>query len=141
VLWVWCPNSDSVPNVDWNQPSAYYPGDAYVDWVAVDGYNWGTSPSWGQWRSFKDILSPVYAFYAARGKPFMVAETGSTESGGDKGAWFNALQADIKAFPAVKALVYFDTYDANLKIDFKIDSSPKSLAAFEALSKDAYFNP
>jgi beta-mannanase len=141
VLWVWCPNSDSVPNVDWNQPSAYYPGDEYVDWVAVDGYNWGTSPSWGQWRSFKDILSPVYASYAAMGKPFMVAETGSTESGGDKGAWFNALQSDIKTFPAVKALVYFDTYDANLKIDFKIDSSPKSLMAFKALSKDEYFNP
>jgi len=45
VLWVWCINVDSVPSETWNQPSALYPGDAYVDWIGLDG--WGTGVPWG----------------------------------------------------------------------------------------------
>jgi hypothetical protein len=142
VLWIWCPNIGGAPNAAWNQPSAYYPGDAYVDWVAVDGYNWGNSQSWSKWTAFKDILGQVYASYAAMGKPLMIAETGSVEGGGDKAMWVNDLRGDLKTtFPAVKALVYFDTFDAINKADWKIDTSQASLAAFVAMGKDAYFNP
>jgi hypothetical protein len=28
----------------------YYPGDTYVDWTGVDGYNWGKGN--GGWQSF-----------------------------------------------------------------------------------------
>jgi beta-mannanase len=142
VLWIWCPNIGGAPNAAWNQPSAYYPGDAYVDWVAVDGYNWGTSQTWSKWTAFKDILGPVYAAYVAMGKPLMIAETGSVEGGGDKAAWVNDLRANMKtSFPGVKAFVYFDTYDTINKTDWKIDSSQGALAAFIAMGKDAYFNP
>ncbi len=141
VVWVWCPNIGGSPNADWNQPSAYYPGDAYVDWVGVDGYNWGTSQSWSKWTAFNDILGSVYASYAAMGKPMMVAETGSVEGGGDKAAWVVALGQTLKTFPAVKAFVYFDTYDELNKTDWKIDSSMSARDAFVALVKDPYFNP
>ena len=44
ATWVWC------PYVDPEQPSfrplsSLYPGDSYVDWTCLDGYNWGTNPS------------------------------------------------------------------------------------------------
>src|SRR5437867_5422507 len=39
VVWVWCPTSWTfISKTPW--PPDYYPGDAYVDWVAADGYNW-----------------------------------------------------------------------------------------------------
>ena len=141
VLWIWCPNIGGAPNAAWNTPMAYYPGDNYVDWVAVDGYNWGTSQTWSKWTAFKDILAPVYASYSAMGKPLMIAETGSVEGGGDKAAWVNDLRANMKtSFPAVKAFVYFDTFDAINKTDWKIDSSQGALAAFIAMGKDCLFS-
>ena len=45
VVWVWEPNNESVPNASWNSFASYYPGDSYVDWVGVDGYNWSTTAS------------------------------------------------------------------------------------------------
>ena len=40
VKWVWS------PNVDYNGSypfASYFPGDSWVDYVALDGYNWGTA--------------------------------------------------------------------------------------------------
>ena len=36
VIWLWTPNRiDDIPQ---KQIASFYPGDAYVDWVGVDGY-------------------------------------------------------------------------------------------------------
>ncbi|MBK1646420.1 hypothetical protein CKO25_17565 [Thiocapsa imhoffii] len=48
VLFVFCPNAESVPHplwdgAIWNTASAYYPGDDVVDLLGFDGYNWGTT--------------------------------------------------------------------------------------------------
>ena len=142
VLWIFCPNVDGAPHEDWNTPAAYYPGDPYVDWVAVDGYNWGTSQTWSSWTVFPDILGPVYDSYVAMGKPLMIAETGSVEGGGDKAAWVTQLRDSLKSsFPAIKAFVYFDTFDALNKTDWKFDTSPGATQAFQGMAEDPYFNP
>ena len=41
VVWAWCPNVTDIHGGNKNTMD-YYPGDAYVDWTGVDGYNWGT---------------------------------------------------------------------------------------------------
>jgi len=41
-------------------------------------------------------------------------------------------------FQDVHAIVWFDI---NKETDWQIDSSPSSLAAFQALAQDPYFNP
>lgn len=41
AIWVWAPNTKSFPDKEWNQMEKYYPGDEFVDWVGLDGYNWG----------------------------------------------------------------------------------------------------
>ncbi len=62
VLWAFCPNAESVPNADWNRIAAYYPGDDVVDYLGMDGYDWGNSRStqkhgWeSQRRSFRQIF-------------------------------------------------------------------------------------
>ena len=44
VKFVWSPNYQSFPDSagdGWNDIENYYPGDDYVDWIGVVGYNWG----------------------------------------------------------------------------------------------------
>jgi hypothetical protein len=117
VQWVWCPNI-----IEGNSPDfrPMYPGDAYVDWVALDGYNWATLYSW---RTFTQVFQYSYTCITAlTQKPLMIAEWGSTEQGGDKGAWLrSALTTEIPAsFPRIKAVVYFNQ---NYEEDWRITSS------------------
>lgn len=88
VLWVFCPNVESVPNQSWNTPSHYYPGHDYVDILGMDGYNWDISAkiakdkkqSWVKpWASFKDIFENLYRELKkiAPYKPILVFETSS----------------------------------------------------------------
>jgi hypothetical protein len=138
AVWVWSPNASDVPAAPWNHWTRYYPGDAYVDWVGIDGYNWGSSQSWSSWTSFASLIAPVYADYAGR-KPIMVAETASAEQGGDKSAWLDAVRDVLKTrFQHVGALVYFDQ---NKETNWSVTSSPAALRSFRALARDPYFAP
>ena len=139
VIWVFSPNVDSVPGDAWNQWSNYYPGDSYVDWMAFDGYNWGTVQTGSSWRTFSSVAGTIYAGLAAKGKPIMIPETASAELGGDKAAWIAAILPALKgSFPAIKALVWFHM---NKETDWRIDSSPQARDAFVPMARDPYFNP
>jgi beta-mannanase len=139
VLWVFSPNVDSVPGDAWNQWSNYYPGDSYVDWMAFDGYNWGTVQAGSSWRAFTAITGTIYAGLAAKGKPIMIPEMASAEQGGDKAAWIAAILPALKAsYPALKAFVWFHM---NKETDWRIDSSPQARDAFVPMARDPYFNP
>jgi hypothetical protein len=133
VRWVWSP---SIPQGNWD---AYYPGDAYVDWIGGDNYNWGTcSESSGGWRLFTAMFKEYHDHFAGRGKPMMLAEVGSAEQGGSKGAWLGDAQAAIKGMPAYRAWVH-QQY-SNGVCNWKIDSSSSSLDAYRTLAADPYFN-
>jgi mannan endo-1,4-beta-mannosidase len=107
VVWVFCPNAESVPNssydvtATWNRIEDYYPGDAVVDVMGMDGYNWGTTQKkdqhgWdSQWRSFASIFQSAWETlrHLAPDKPIFVFETASVDQGGDRGSWVkNAFQ-------------------------------------------------
>ncbi|MEH0400396.1 glycosyl hydrolase [Streptomyces sp. B21-088] len=89
VVWVWAPNvTDSA---DAPAAMSYYPGDRYVDWTGVDGYNWGTSDPDFAWQSFTDLFRDIYAELAVKGKPIIIGETGSDETGGSKAEWIRGI--------------------------------------------------
>jgi hypothetical protein len=136
AVWVWSPNATDVPDASWNHWTRYYPGNAYVDWIGIDGYNWGTSRPWSSWTSFAHLVQPIYSTYAGR-KPIMVAETGSAEHGGSKAAWFSSIGKVLPTrFPAIAALVYFD---ADKEVNWTVQSSAAALASFRALANHRYF--
>ena len=138
VVWIWCPLVADVPAEAWNHWTNYYPGDAYVDWVGLDAYNWGTSSSCCVWQSFGTLITALYDDYAGK-KPLMLPETSSAELGGDKAAWIDAMHADLKStFTAIKAVVWFDI---NKETDWRIASSPGALSAYRNLALDPYFDP
>ncbi|MCA1667829.1 MAG: hypothetical protein LC793_10665, partial [Thermomicrobia bacterium] len=130
VQWVWSPNCSSNQGV--RGFTDLYPGDAYVDWVALDCYNWGMSKAKGTWQDPVTLFTDDYATLTKMtAKPLMIAETASSERGGDKAAWINQLQSALVAnFPRVKCLLWFDE---NKGYDWRVDTSATALAAWQAL--------
>jgi len=138
VVWAWCPNVTDEPRVAWNETLGYYPGDDYVDWTCVDGYNWGTTNG-GGWQSFQQVFTNVYAKLATKGKPILIGEMASTEEGGNKAQWIAAMVPALKTnFPLIRGLVWFDI---NKETDWRIASSTASRDAFITMATDPYMNP
>jgi beta-mannanase len=119
-----------------------YPGNAYVDWVALDGYNWGTFRTDSSWESFLDLFgkSSARLLQVAPGKPMMIAETGSAEQGGDKAAWItSAFRAKIlTSFPMLKAIIWFD-FKKESEPDWRVNSSDTALQAYKKVVADPYY--
>jgi hypothetical protein len=144
VTWVWAPNrlyADALPL------DSLYPGDKYVDWTGISGYNWGTNPSepGNVWQSFTEVQRATYDALRtlAPSKPIMIAETASSEVGGSKAAWItDALQAQLPvSWPQVKAVLWFNwnTEVSNGLMDWVIESSPSAQAAFSAGIASPYY--
>jgi Glycosyl hydrolase family 26 len=133
VTWVWCPNVD--PGGKMTDLASLYPGDQYVDWTGLDGYNWGTNPAHpDKWRSFDDLYRATYdeiTTSIAPTKPLMISEIGSTESGGSKSEWIaDAIESVLTEYPQVRGVLWFEKHDDGM--DWPIESSSSSAAAFAA---------
>jgi len=144
----------------------WYPGNAYMDWVGVDGYNWYPCKPSTKWRLFDTIYSPWKAFHdsghVASDKQWLICEigcqeedaydarAGSYECSGfqanpstAKADWFTNARNCLKGasgFPDysfVDAVMY---YDSPTVYNWWIDTRPGSLSAFAAWGNDAYFN-
>jgi beta-mannanase len=123
VQWVWSPNI--LVGADAFEP--YYPGAAYVDWLGLDGYNWG---GWGGWRSFRQLFTASYQRLCALGdQPVMIAEVGCAERGGSKARWIAEAFTEVlpQQLPRVRAVVWFNQHKER---DWRITSSPHSRRAF-----------
>jgi Glycosyl hydrolase family 26 len=134
ATWVWSPN---VSYTGSTPMSELYPGDAYVDWIALDGYNWGTVGG-HSWQSFTNVFSPSYSeITAISTKPLLIAETAAAESGGNKANWItSALTSEVDNFPRIKGFVWFNE---NKETDWRIESSAKAQAAFRRAVKPSRY--
>jgi PKD repeat protein len=132
-----------------NAAQNFYPGDAYVDEIGADGYNWldcrdgiTNAP-----RSFAEIFTDFRNFGAAHpGIPLVVPEWGSAESStnpNEKANWITAAQATLKQ-PAWSQFTYVNYFHARhsptSRCIWHVDTSPQSLAAFTAMGQDPYFS-
>lgn len=140
VQWVWCPTAQGYRL---KLASQYYPGDAYVDWIGADGYNWGTIMTGSTWRSFSQTFSDFYQWAEHRPKPLMIAEFGSAEgASGAKATWLTQAASALQTrFPRIRAVVYFNSLHPNFGYTFnwKVTSSPSALAAFKAIAASRFF--
>ncbi|MDH5291619.1 MAG: glycosyl hydrolase [Acidimicrobiia bacterium] len=121
VRWVWCPLVDDVAGPF----EAWYPGDAYVDLLALDAYNWGAAvPENGGWRTPGQLLDGAYDRLAALGpQPIWLAElgcapeaplavlgaaTGAHATVHPKAAWLAELLSSAPhRWPRLEAVVFF----------------------------------
>jgi beta-mannanase len=133
VSWVWCPNVDF--QNDFQDLSTIYPGDKYVDWTGLDGYNWGTNPAKpDRWRSFDELYGSTYhriVDTVAPSKPLMISEIGSTEYGGSKAAWIKDALAKIPtSYPKIRGMLWFEQTDDGM--DWPVETSSSAVSAFAA---------
>jgi beta-mannanase len=124
---VWCPNViRGLPT----SLDAVYPGDSYVDVVAVDGYNGGSElPSMGGWRTPEQVFGPTLEAITrlAPSKPLWINEVGSSEHGGNKAQWINELFGYLRTTP-VAAVIWFNVATDG-RPDWRLDSSSASQVA------------
>jgi endoglucanase len=107
VRWVFSINTENVPPQ--NKYTDCYPGDRYVDYIGLDGYNWGSTKDWSRWTSFKDIFFNVYEDVTRRyKKPVVISEFSSTSTGGDKALWIEDALQELKRMPKVKGFILFN---------------------------------
>lgn len=153
VEWVWSPNYASNPPDLWNDFHRYYPGDAYVDWIGLSGYNWYNTRHPVVWRSFRDLYDAVLRDLACSyAKPQIIAEIGSVE--GDrvnlaKAAWMRDAYQQAPAYPFLRAVQWFNDYaytDPN-NADFRIttgtaqDGDVRPLEPWTGAYREAVANP
>jgi beta-mannanase len=139
VTWVWAINHDSRPNTFANRYAVYYPGDKYVDWVALSGFNFGVDQAGSTWQPFNFTYLAPLAYLKTLNKPIVIAEIGSVEDGGSKAAWLTDAYTQIRLnHPEVKAVDYYDSREAGTykMQDWRIASSAPSLSAFRTAVAD-----
>jgi len=137
ATWTWCPYINHLSLL-----SGLYPGDAYVDWTCLDGYNWGTNPAapYG-WKTFDTLYGPAYTKVAeklAPSKPLAIGEIAASEYGGSKAVWIEEMfEALALRYPKIDALVYFENLGNGM--DWPLESSESALDAFAAGIADSRF--
>jgi len=139
AIWIWCPNN-STSSSNGQSLTDYYPGDDYVDWLSIDGYNWGTTESWSSWTLFDGVFNSMYQSLVTSfpGKPIIIGEYGCTSTGGDKAAWITDHFKKIKNnFPQIKAFVWFNV---NKETDWRFTSTTESTTAFKEGLADPVFS-
>ena len=127
--WIWCANNGN-GGTNKNDIIAYYPGDDYVDWVGIDGYNWGTSQTWSSWSNFNAVFSTVYNKLATKypSKPIMLGEFGCSSTGGDKVVWINDFFKQVTTnYKNLRAFVWFNI---SKETDWRFNTSAETTQAF-----------
>lgn len=124
VYWVWTPYVETAENIPFRR---FYPGDRYVDWAGVDGYNWGGRFAW---KSFRSLFARSYRdLLRLTDRPLMIGEVGCGEIGGNKARWLRLmLRRDLPRMPHFRAVVWFD--DTDEKGDLRVDTSHVALSSF-----------
>jgi len=135
VKWVFSINWENIP--EGNDYKLYYPGGGYVDFIGIDGYNWGVTQAWSRWMGFKDIFVSRYEKVRQEfKKPVIISEFSSTSKGGDKAEWIKEAMADIKRMKNIKAFVLFNV---NKETDWGFPAGSPWGRELEKQLKDSYF--
>lgn len=126
VRWVWAPNVDRTGSMPF---APYFPGDEWVDYTGLDGYNWGATPG-NEWSSLEGVFAASYAkITQLSSKPLLITETSSSEVGGDKAAWIRTgfMRTIPERFPRVTGVIWFNKAQED---DWRLTSSQAALDAY-----------
>lgn len=138
ATWVWC------PNVDFNRKlvplKGLYPGDEYVDWTCLDGFNWGDTANSAGWQNFNQVFHSTYLriLAIAPHKPMLIGEVASDDRGGSKAKWIrNLLNIVPSRYRKIRGLIWYDERDQGMH--WPIESSRSSANAFaKGIARSVY---
>ncbi len=125
VKFAWAMNNVSSPQTQENAIENYYPGDSAVDYIGVDGFNFGNP-----WQNWDQVFGNTLIKLSRYNKPILITSTGSA-SGPDKPEWIrNGFGVEIKKYPLVIGWVWFNEQKEK---DWRVNSDEASLAAFKTI--------
>lgn len=127
--WVWNPYvtvAESTPMQE------MFPGGSYVDVLALDGYNWGSTRVWG-WQDYDDIFATSVPALKqlAPGKPWIMAEIGCAP-GPQKPAWITDTLARARQDGA-RAVVWFEFVK---ETDWRLSANRKTIGAARSVVRE-----
>lgn len=160
--WHWCPNQYNPGAADAGNDSAtrssaglqqLYPGDNYVDYVGIDGYNRSSADGGNNWVTFLNTFQYSYnTMYSGDSftsgpicgstKPMILGEIGCWETDSTSGAgagqskaqWFLDMLTVIPAdMPNIIGVCYWDEIPNNY-LEYFLDSSPAATAGWETVA-------
>ncbi|MDT0306768.1 glycosyl hydrolase [Streptomyces sp. DSM 44917] len=137
VRWVWV-------SVGWTGHAdvirSFYPGDAYVDWIGWDPFNYYVCRNL-DWRTPEETIGPWYEWLEDNGfgdKPWMLAEYGSVADPRDPEAearWYRNLVPALRRYPRIRAVNLFDTHK---KCDTRVTDEPAVMEEWSAAGRHPY---
>jgi beta-mannanase len=171
MTWDWNPNVQDIDPLTYDfpgqavDPSPFYPTNAYVDWIGVDGYSKQVSPmvQGSPPKTFDQIFSGWYSEFNtnAYGKPMMIGETGSCQYYDnnpdytpDQIGYLASIQTSLESpqYAMIKAVDYFDapgSYDVNgsaqdpctwsLSAQILPEDSISGLTELRSIANDPFF--
>ncbi len=145
-VWTMTSFSFQVPTTDRRSAGKWYPGDAYVDYLGADPYNWNQcrNPQEG-YRELEEIITPFIEFGDRHpDKQLVLPEWGAAEGpSGQKGQWLDRA-ANFLQQPEIAdrfaAVVYFNSeHQESARCDWWLDSSTSSLNAARRIAQNPNF--
>lgn len=134
VVWTWV-TSGYVGYGNGPKVKSFYPGDAHVDWIGYDPYNFYTCHDSG-WETFDQTVKGFYDWSAANGlgnKPLLLQEYGTTWGGATRTAqWYRDIDDVLRKRTRIKALV---RWDSDTSCTLRIDAGSGAVAEFAAAGR------
>jgi beta-mannanase len=126
VAFVWTPSVE----VSGAKPfEPFFPAARYVDYVGLDGYNWGRSHR----KSFSEVFAAGYdRLTELSDKPVVIGETASAPGPG-KPAWIRDgfLRELPRSFPAIEAVIWFSKdLSSDGQRDWRIETTAAATVAW-----------
>ena len=137
VKWLFSPNVAPKDADGRQNPLTYYPGDHVVDYVGVDGYNFGDHyDRWHRWHSFKKIFEPTLAKLSQLNKPLFIAEIGCAADD-RKALWIRDFLSRVAIDRRITAFIYYNYYPkARGYPNWRLDSDSATLQIFRKWADD-----
>jgi mannan endo-1,4-beta-mannosidase len=125
AIWIWNPNVTMEAPSTAGDAKPWYPGNAYVNWVGLDGYYFSAGQTYA--NIFNRTIDQIRALTK---DPIIIMETGASPASGRVRAITNLFKGAEKT-PGLLGLIYFD-YDKSPSHDWYINNDPPALKAFKA---------
>ncbi|MGK2321293.1 glycoside hydrolase family 26 protein [Gordonia rhizosphera] len=127
VQFVWAPN---VLTLGTSGFTAAYPGHDQVDYLGLDGYNWGDVPG-HRWQSASELFAGSLAALRGLGgdQPILITEVGCAEGlqAEMKAQWIRDFFGIVESEPRVDGFLWFQM---DKERDWRFNSSVASTEAF-----------
>ena len=131
LQWIWTVNYDDYLGYPIEQ---LYPGDNYVDWVGISGYNWGAATPWLTWKNPEQTFGAMlYRLRALTKRPIALTEFATTA------ATSTGINTSAKSEWIASVLNYVITQNIKMVVWFN-EAKETDWKAFGGFNGDSYFD-